>query len=135
MDLRLALTNSPAGHFWLTALVFVAAKVIATVVQLAMSRGEYRELPQTSLFRAVYWTGKLTPALAAACFCAAEILLHDAGRAWADAGLSIVALLLAVYVVRLRKQGRFFGGLEALLRKRSQETAPHRERTNGEAIR
>jgi len=119
MDLKLAATNSPAGHFWLAALVFVAVKILATIVQLAMARGQYREPPKTPLFRAVYWTGKLTPAVAAACLCAAEILLHDKGRAWADGSLSAGALLLAIYVVRLRKQGRFFGALELFSRRQT----------------
>jgi len=131
MDLKLALTNSPAGHFWLAALLFVAVKIIATLVQLAMARGEHREPPKTPLFRAIYWTGKLTPALAAACFCAAEILLHDAGRAWADGSLSAVALLLAIYVVRLRKQGRFFGVIELFSRRQTSTVSQQHQEKHG----
>jgi hypothetical protein len=119
MDLKLALTDSAAGHFWLAALLLLAVKLIATAMQLAMAHGEYRVLPTTALFRAVYWTGKITPAFAAGCASVSAILLHDRGRGFGLGCLSLAALFLAFYVVRLRKQGRFFGGIEAFSRRRT----------------
>jgi hypothetical protein len=62
MDLNLAFTDSAAGHALLVALTFVLLKLIATVIQVVMLRGDYRNMPKTLFYRSVYITGKVTPA-------------------------------------------------------------------------
>ena len=109
MSLALALDHSPAGRMVLLGLVFVALKLLAFTLQVALSKGEYRHLPRTTFFRGVYVTGKVTPALAAAALCGAALLRHDRANTWLFALLALGLTFLAVYVVRLRKQGKFFG--------------------------
>ena len=51
MSLALALDHSPAGRMVLLGLVFVALKLLAFTLQVALSKGEYRHLPRTTFFR------------------------------------------------------------------------------------
>ena len=54
----------------LAGFVFAGLKLIATILQILFAKGDYRRLPDTVVFRTVYIVGKVTPALAAASFCA-----------------------------------------------------------------
>jgi hypothetical protein len=102
----------------LAGFVFAGLKLIATILQILFAKGDYRRLPDTVVFRTVYIVGKVTPALAAASFCALAMMRHDREHSWVYGILAVFAALLAVFVVRLRRQGRFFGGLDMLLNRR-----------------
>jgi hypothetical protein len=96
----------------LAGLIFVGLKLMATVVQVLLARGDYRRYPDTALFRRIYIAGKVTPALAAASLCVSAIFEHNPERSWIYGLLAVSSSLLAVFVVRLRKEGRFFGVLD-----------------------
>lgn len=113
MNLALVSSSSPAGRVLLLGLIFVALKLAATALQIVMMRGDYRQMPTTAFFQAVYIAGKVTPSLAAACVCVWAILRRDWFSSWFFGLLAIGISFLAVYVVRLRKQGKFFGLLDA----------------------
>jgi hypothetical protein len=102
----------------LAGFVFAGLKLIATILQILFAKGDYRRLPDTVVFRTVYIVGKVTPALAAASFCALAMMRHDREHSWVYGILAVFAALLAVFVVRLRRRGRFFGGLDMLLNRR-----------------
>ena len=97
----------------LLALFFVLVKLTATVLQVALVRESHRELPQTVLFRAAYVAGKVTPSLATACVSVAAFLKRE----WVLGGilglLAVGISFFALHVVRLRRQGKFFGLLDA----------------------
>lgn len=112
MDLNLAFTDSAAGHVLRIALVFVLLKLIATLIQMVMLRGNYRHMPKTLFYRSVYITGKATPAFAATFAFIAALLQHNHAYSWFFGFFAIFAAFLAIYVVRLRKQGSFFGVLD-----------------------
>jgi hypothetical protein len=112
MDLNLAFTDSAAGHALLVAITFVLLKLIATVIQVMMLRGDYRHMPKTLFYRSVYITGKVTPAFAAGFAFLAALLQHNRAYSWFFGSFAIFATFLAIYVIRLRKQGRFFGILD-----------------------
>lgn len=113
VNLALVFSSSPASRVLLLGLMFVALKLAATALQIVMMRGDYRHTPKTPFFRAVYMAGKVTPSLAAACVCVSAILRRDWFSSWFFGLLAIGITSLALYVVRLRKQGRFFGLLDA----------------------
>jgi hypothetical protein len=119
MDLNLAFTDSAAGHVLLIALIFVLLKLIATLIQVVMLRGDYRHLPKTLFCRSVYITGKATPAFAAGFAFIAALLQHNRPYSWFFGSFAIFATFLATYVVHLRKQGRFFGVLDLFSKKQS----------------
>ena len=119
MNLGLALSPTPAGRFLLAALIFVGLKLVAFVMQIVLSRGDNRNLPQIGLFRVVFAAGKLTPVLSIACFLIAALLLHDRANSW-FLGLWLVFVgLLALYVVRLRRRGKFFGVIDLIATKQN----------------
>lgn len=118
MNFSLALSGSIAGDFLLAALVLAFLKVASAVIQFSLMRGDYRTTPKTGFFRAVYFTGKVTPSLALACVCVTAILQHNGARSWLYGALAVLVALLALFVVQLRRQGRFFGLLDMLTRKR-----------------
>jgi predicted MFS family arabinose efflux permease len=101
--------HSGAEYLFLAGCLLIALKLIATVVHVALSQGDFRSQPDTALFRVAYFTGKVTPAMAAGCLCASALLRHDQKHSWEYAALAVVAAFLAVFVIRLRKRGRFFG--------------------------
>ena len=109
-------------YAFLAGFVFVSLKLIATVLQIQFAKGDYRRLPDTALFRVIYIAGKVTPALAAASFCVAAIFRQDWQHSWTYGSLAVFAALLAAFVVYLRKQGRFFGGLDILSNWRKDRT-------------
>ena len=115
--LQLALSNTPAGYFTLAALILIALKLSAAAIQIWIQRNDFRRAHTSTLFRVAYVTGKSAPALAAACACAAAILAGKRTESYLYGGLAIASALLAVYVVHLRKQGRFYGALDAFLRR------------------
>ena len=112
MNLGLAMSGTHAGRMLLLGLIFVGLKLLATVIQLALLRGDYRHMPTTIFYRVVYMAGKITPSLAAACFCVASILRKAWVDSWIFGTLALGAFFLAWNVVRLRKLGRFFGLLD-----------------------
>jgi hypothetical protein len=116
---KLAFNGTPSGDFLFAALVFAVLKLISTVIQIVLMRGNYRIVPATRLFKTVYLAGKVTPALALACAFVSAMLLHDGVRSWLFGCLGLFVALLAIYVVRLRRQGRFFGVLDLLSSKRN----------------
>jgi predicted anti-sigma-YlaC factor YlaD len=118
MNFSLALSGSTAGNFLLAALILIALKLISAVVQTALMRGDYRNTPKTAFFRTVYITGKVAPFLALACVAIPAILNHDRAAGWLYGVLAVFIALLAAYVVRLRKRGRFFGLLDVVTRKK-----------------
>jgi len=122
MDLKLALTGTPAAHFLQIAIVFVALKVMATVMLLMILRGNYRELPDTPFVRTVYLVGKGTPALAVGFACVAAVLEHHRAEGWLLGCVCVLTSASAIYVTRLRSQGRFFGVLDLLSHKRRQNS-------------
>ena len=94
---------------------FAALKLFATALQtMLLPGGNTRRLPRTALFRATYLAGKSTPALAAGCVGIAGVLWHNTFMTWFFGLLAGTLALFALYVVRLRKQGRFFGLLEGM---------------------
>jgi hypothetical protein len=119
MDLNLAFTDSAAGHALLVALTFVLLKLIATVIQVVMLRGDYRNMPKTFFYRSVYITGKVTPAFGATFAFIAAILQHNRAYSWFFGSYAIFVAFLAIYAVRLRKQGRFFGVLDMFSKRQS----------------
>jgi xanthine/uracil permease len=118
MSFSLAFSPSLAGHFWMAALILISLKLISTIVQITLMRGDYRNSPNSLFFRTVYFTGKITPFLAVACTCLTAILLHNRAGIWFYGVFAVFIGLLALYVVRLRRQGRFFGALDWVSRKR-----------------
>jgi len=118
MDFSLAFSGSVAGHFLLAALVLISIKLISAVVQVALMRGDYRNSPKTAFFRTVYFTGKITPFLALACVAITAILQHNRIGGWFYGASAVLIALLAMYVIQLRKRGRFFGVLDFVTRKR-----------------
>jgi hypothetical protein len=116
---KLAFNGTPSGDFLFAAFVFVVLKLISTVTQIVLMRGNYRDVPATRLFKTVYVAGKITPVLAMICTFISALLLHDGVRSRLFGGLSLFVALLAIYVVRLRRQGRFFGVLDLLSSKRN----------------
>ncbi len=112
MTLRMALSGTMAGNFLLAALVLAGVKLAAAIAQVAMMRGRYRAMPKGAWFRAVYMAGKVTPALAAVCAFVSAMLLHSRSNSWFFGCFAGFVTALAVCVVRLRKQGKFFGVLE-----------------------
>jgi hypothetical protein len=116
---KLAFSGTPSGDFLFVALVFAVLKLISTVIQVVLMRGNFRNVPTTRLFKTVYVAGKVTPVLALACAFISAVLLHDGAQSWLFGCLSLFVALLAIYVVRLRRQGRFFGVLDLLSSKRN----------------
>lgn len=112
------MSGSVAGNFLLAGLILIALKLVSTVVQVALMRGDYRNAPTTAFFRAVYVTGKVTPFLAVACVCVAAVLQHHRAGGWFYGAFAVFIAALAMIVVQLRKQGRFFGVLDLVKRKR-----------------
>ena len=107
-------TSSLAGYAILAAYICLAIKLLATVLQLLLAKGDYRRYPNTTLFRTVYILGKVTPALAVALLCVSAVLRHDQKSGWVYGLLAVSIALLAAFVVHLRKQGRFYGILDIL---------------------
>ncbi|HWZ52481.1 MAG TPA: hypothetical protein VNW54_13550 [Granulicella sp.] len=89
-------TGSAAGRFLLAALVFVALKLTAAVVQVVLHRGDYRHTPDTAFSRAVYVTGKATPALAAGCASVAAFLQHHFAEGWSLGAVAHFVSFLAI---------------------------------------
>lgn len=110
--------NVLARDFFFAGCVCIVLKLVAAVVQIALARGNYRTYPDTSFFRVVYIIGKVTPAMAALFLFVFAVLGHDRKHSWEYGGAAIFAALLAAWVVRLRKQGRFFGVLDAVSHRR-----------------
>lgn len=107
-----------AGHFLLASLLLLLLKVISTGLQTKMMRGDYRNSPNTVFFQMVYVTGKITPFLAATSAFICAMLEHDRAYSWFFGVFAAFIALLALYVVRLRKQGRFYGVLDLISKKR-----------------
>ena len=61
--------NNLARIFFGTGFSFVVIKLVSALIQNVLSRGDYRNHPNTSTFRISYVAGKVTPSLAAASFC------------------------------------------------------------------
>ena len=118
MTFQLALSHSPSGRFLLVALILLCMKLAATVLQVVLTGRDQTVQPKTRFFRLVYVTGKVTPALGGACAFASALLLKDHLRSWIYGVDTIAVALLAMYVVRLRKQNRFFGLMHLLTSKR-----------------
>ena len=106
--------HSAAEYLFLAGCLFIALKLVATVIHIALARGNYRSQPDTALFRVAYFAGKVTPAMAAGCLCMSALLGHDRKHSLEYGAVAIFAAFLAAFVVRLRKRGRFFGVLDAL---------------------
>lgn len=109
MNLDTAFSGTIAGDFLFACLALAGVKVASAVIQARLMRGDYRNTPDTILFRTIYLTGKITPTLASFCGFVSAYLLHDRLHAWFFGGFTVFGALLALYVVALRKQGRFFG--------------------------
>lgn len=109
MSLATAFTGTIAGDFLFVTLVLVALKLLSALVQARLMRGNYRDMPDMTLFRLIYIIGKVTPALASFCAFVSAYLLHDRFHSWFFGCFTICAALLAIYVVLLRRQKRFFG--------------------------
>jgi hypothetical protein len=118
MQIGMAFNGTIAGDFLFVTLVLVVLKLLAAAIQIAMMRGNYRDPPKTSFYRLVFVTGKVTPFLAAACAFVSALLLHDSRHSWLYGCFAIFAAALALYVVRLRRQRRFFGVLDLFSSKR-----------------
>ena len=82
MSLATAFTGTVAGDFLLVTLVLVALKLLSGLVQARLMRGNYRDMPDTTLFRLIYIIGKVTPALASFCAFVSAYLLHDRFHSW-----------------------------------------------------
>jgi hypothetical protein len=95
-------------------------KLLATLVQLRMMRGNYRELPNTHFFLLIYVAGKTTPALAAGFFFAWALASHNHSEMWLFGILTLFAALFAFGAVTLRKRGKFFGVADMLSSRRGQ---------------
>jgi hypothetical protein len=122
MNLNSAFIGSPAIRYaFLAGLICIGLKLIATVFQILLAKGDYRRYPDTVLFRTAYIVGKVTPALAAASFCVSATLRHDWQHSWTDGLFAVFVACLAAFVVRLRKQGRFFGALDMLSNSRKSQ--------------
>jgi hypothetical protein len=118
MQISMAFNGTVAGDFLFATLVFLALKLLAAAIQIAMMGGNYRDAPKTSFYLLVYLTGKVTPFLAVACAFVSALLLHDSLLSWLFGCYAIFVALLALYVVRLRRQRRFFGLLDLFSSKR-----------------
>ena len=88
---------------------FVAAKLIATAFQAVLLRHDYRERPDTLLFRVMYVAGKVTPSLAAASLGIASALDGNWRDAWVYGAFAVGTAVFALVMVRLRQQGKFYG--------------------------
>jgi hypothetical protein len=122
MHLSLALSPTPVGRLLLAALIFAGLKLISFLMQIILSRGDSRNHPRTTFFRIVYVTGKITPALSTACFLIAALLLHDRANSWFLGLWMVFVALLAVYVVRLRQRGKFYGVIGLITRNHERES-------------
>ncbi len=109
--------RTPAEWMTLVAWVFVGLKLIAAAIQAVILRHDYSERPDTVLFRIVYAVGKVTPSLFASSLCVASALDGDWATAREYGLLALGFAVLALTVVRLRQQGKFFG-LAHLISKR-----------------
>jgi Ca2+/Na+ antiporter len=114
----MAFNGTVAGNFLFLTLVFLVLKLLAATIQIAMMRGNYRDAPKTSFYQLVYVTGKVTPFLAAASAFVSALLLHDSRLSWFFGCFAIFVAVLALYVVRLRRQRKFFGLLDLFSSKR-----------------
>jgi len=114
MNLRTALNGTIGGDFLFACLFFAGLKLLAALVQIRLMRADWHQMPDTTLFRLVYVTGKAAPAIACLCGLVSALLLHDRFYVWFFGGFGSFIALLAVYVVRLRSQGRFFGAIDFL---------------------
>jgi len=106
--------QSGAEYLFLAGCLLIVLKLVATVIHVSLSRGDYRSQPDTALFRVAYFAGKVTPAMAAGCLCMSALLGHDQKHSWEYGTAAIFAALFAALIVRLRKGGRFFGVLDML---------------------
>jgi hypothetical protein len=111
---RILPIQSGAESLFSAGCLFIVLKLAAMVTHVSLSRGDYRSQPDTVLFRVAYIAGKVTPGLAAACFCMSALLEHDQKHTWEYGAAALFAAFLAVLVVQLRKRGRFFGVLDLM---------------------
>ena len=114
MSIGMAFSGTAPGDFLFAALVFAALKMIVAAMQIAMMKGNYKDAPQTLLFRIVYAAGKITPVLMVLCAFVSAVLQHQRGMSWFYGGFAVFVAVLAWFVVRLRKQGKFFGVLDVV---------------------
>lgn len=111
--------RTPAEWMTCVAWLFVAAKLIATAFQAVLLRHDYRNRPDTVLFRVMYVAGKVTPSLAAASLAIAYALDGDRSSALKYGALAIGVAILAFVVVRLRQQGKFYGVAHLISKRRT----------------
>jgi hypothetical protein len=107
--MKIAMSGNVTKDFYIAMYALIGLKLLATVAQFAWMRGNYRKVPQSIAFRVIYVTGKVTPALAVTCGFVYSVLRHDVAHGWFYGCFALFAAWSAWYVVRLRKQGRFYG--------------------------
>lgn len=98
---------------WLLILVIIV-KIISTATLVFL--GNYRAARTSSLSRLAAVTSKVTPPLIAV---AAGLLWFSRGDAiggWLFIAASCPIAVVAIYVMRLKDRGRFYGGADWLLR-------------------